>query len=105
MAQYRISGFWRYNNSNGITHYAVHEGRVGDLEVASKMTKADAIALVRDTSNHVSTILWDYLNGRWVEGENIEATVGRDGYLRTDPNNTVKDNLGHLINYGWVHFT
>lgn len=103
MADYRISGFWRYNDGNGITHYAIHRGTVGSLQIATKVTKVDAIALVRDTRNNVKTILWDYLNGVWKEGEIVEATAGRDGYLRTNPNNTVKDNLGHLINYGWIH--
>ncbi|AWH84107.1 hypothetical protein HYN59_02825 [Flavobacterium album] len=100
MAEYRISGVWKPGNE--ITHYAVHEGTLNTLKRSTRMSKADTIQLVRNSGNSVKTILWDYTNAKWKLGQKVHATTGINGYLHTDPNSTVTDNLQHLIDYDWL---
>lgn len=101
MSAYRISGVWKDSN-NVITHYAFH--LVGsNTERATKKSKSDAIRLVEASNNTVMTWTWNYNNAFWQIGEKVKVVHGRNGkYLRTESDNELKDNLAHLIDFGWL---
>lgn len=102
MATYRISGVWKDTN-DVITHYAVHTVGESYILRASKKSKPDTISLVETRGNTVTTWCWDYELSRWSVGEKVEVVNGRNGkYLRSNPDNQVTDNLGHLIDYDWI---
>lgn len=102
MAQYRISGIWKDSN-NVITHYAFHTVSEKTISRASKKSKADAIKLLETTSNSAKTWVWNYVSCKWNIGENVEVVNGSNGkYLRSNPDNTKTDNLGHLIDFDWI---
>lgn len=99
MTTFRISGVWK-NDQGTITDYAVHSA---DDQRAQKTTKADAIILLEKNGNTATTWLWNYTRARWDVGENVRiATRNGEKYLRTDPDNTTRDNLENLIDYDWV---
>lgn len=104
MANYAISGVWKDNN-NVITHYAFHnfDDNGSTIGLATKRTKAEAIRLLDISGNSSITILWNYTNPGWKRGS-IITVVGTalNRYLRTNHDDTTRDNLGHLIDYGLV---
>ena len=102
MAKYRISGVWK--NANGvITHYAFHKVTEDGVTRASRITKSKAIELLEISNNTATTWLWDYRIADWKIGENVQVVNGFTGkYLRSNPDNTLTDNLGHLINFDWI---
>jgi hypothetical protein len=102
MTQFRISGVWKDSN-NVITHYAFHT--VGETSVsrASKTSKSQAIALLETKGNSATTWVWNYSLAKWSVGENVEVVNGSNGkYLRSNPDNKITDNLGHLIDFDWI---
>lgn len=102
MARYRISGIWKDTN-NVITHYAFHEVLETSITRAEKTSKAEAIACVEKQGNIVYTWVWNYKRAFWDVGEKVEVVNGNTGkYLRTTPDNTLTDNLGHLIDFDWI---
>lgn len=104
MANYAISGVWK-DDAGVITHYAVHElnDEKDSADTAKKMTKATAIKLAENSQNSVVTIIWNYTNESWGVGTVVNVIgAGVDKYLRTKQDNTVRDNLAHLIDYGAI---
>ena len=102
MANYRISGVWK-DSQNIITHYAFHEVSDNSNTRARKLSKEDAVACVERQGNIVKTWVWNYKRAGWDVGEDVHVVNGRNGkYLRTDPDNTLTDNLGHLIDHDWI---
>ncbi|MDB5229670.1 MAG: hypothetical protein JWN76_475 [Chitinophagaceae bacterium] len=102
MGTYRISGIWKGAN-NVITHYAFHNVDTSSTGRATKLTKAQAISLVETRGNIVTTWLWDYAKAFWKTGEKVEVVNGSTGkYLRSNPDNILTDNLGHLIDFDWI---
>jgi hypothetical protein len=102
MAEYRISGVWK-NTNNVITSYAFHT--VGNTSVsrASKVSKTEAIRLLEINGNTAKTWLWDYKAAKWQNGASVEVVNGTNGkYLRSDKDNKITDNLGHLIDFDWI---
>ncbi len=102
MAKYRISGVWK-NDDNVITAYAFHT--IGETSVsrAVKKTKAQAVALLEISGNSATTWIWNYSNAEWNVGETVQVVNGSNGkYLRTNPDNKLTDNLGHLIDFDWI---
>jgi len=98
MATYRISGIWK--DTNGIiTHYAIHQLIDQVLGKATKYTKAQAVKLVETSGNRVATVLWNYSTRRWTTGEQVIVATkfGGGKFLKTSPDNQLKDNLAHLI--------
>lgn len=102
MGTYRISGVWK--NSDGvITHYGVHTISTTGTSRAIKTTKTEAIRIVENANNIVTTWIWNYTSMSWVVGTSVHVVgIGVNKYLRTTHDNTIRDNLGHLINYNWV---
>lgn len=108
MAEYRISGIWK--NSDGvITHYAVHlrtknaDGKTYTIDKPMKMTKAAAVELLQRPGNTAKTYLWNYTAAGWFAGGDVHVVAGNPSFLRTSQDGTVRDNLLHLINYGYVY--
>ncbi|WP_029292817.1 hypothetical protein [Chryseobacterium hispalense] len=104
MANYTISGIWKDANKV-ITHYAVHmlDNEKSLIGLATKMNKSAAIKLLENPQNKAITMLWNYSSESWKRGTVIDVVGnGDDKYLRTIQDNTVRDNLAHLINYGLV---
>jgi len=99
MAKYRISGVWK-NSNNIITHYAFHTVGEKSLSRARKTTKAEAIRLLSISGNTAVTWMWNYSQARWRIGEDVEVVKGK--YLRSNPDNTLTDNLKHLIDFNWI---
>lgn len=102
MATYKISGIWK-NSNDVITHYAFHTVTNTSATKASKISKADAIVLLSNHNNTAKTWIWDYKSATFVDGQNVEV-VGSYGnkYLRSDADNKLTDNLGHLIDFDWI---
>jgi len=101
MAEFRISGVWK--NEGVITHYAFHTVLKNGVTRAEKKTKADAVALLEKAVNRAKTWMWNYTQTRWVAGEEVEVVNGITGkYLRSNPDNQLTDNLGHLIDFDWI---
>jgi cytochrome c biogenesis factor len=100
MAAYRISGVWTGTNG-AITHYAMHTaGTNNTVALAIKTSKADAIKLVEATSNTVTTMVWNATSKAWHTGETVTVVgSGSSKYLRSNPDNSLTDNLDHLPNF------
>ena len=102
MGKYRISGIWK-NSSNIITHYSFHTVGENSITRAIKKTKADAVSLLEISGNTATTWVWNYKTGRWDIGETVQVVSGINGkYLRSNPDNQLTDNLGHLINFDYI---
>ncbi len=105
MAEFRISGIWK-DDEGVITHYSVHkiteEGNVLYIEKGEKINKAKAVALLLQSDNTVKTALWNYGKAKWSTGSDIHVVKGNPSFLRTNHDGTERDNLGHLIDYGYV---
>jgi hypothetical protein len=102
MATFYISGIWK--DTKGVIYgYAVHEKSSNGVTRATKYTKQNAIALVENSSNQVYTRVWDYRRADFITGEKV-SVVGTypNKYLRSNPDDTVTDNLGHLIDFDWI---
>lgn len=102
MAEYKISGIWKNDNSV-ITHYAFHTVTQNGHTRAKKTSKVDAIALLETNANSAVTWLWNYRESTWNIGEKVHVVKGSNGkFLRTNPDSTLTDNLGHLIDFDWI---
>lgn len=102
MAKYRISGVWKDSN-NVITHYAFHVVNENSISRSIKKSKAQAIALLETYGNSATTWIWNYKTCGWAVGENVQVVNGQEGkFLRSDANDKLTDNLGHLIDYDWI---
>ena len=103
MAEFTISGVWK-NNNDVVIHYAFHQVLERTIYRAEKKSKAEAIALLETKGNSAVTWVWDYNKATWNFGEEVEVVRGFTGkYLRSNRNNRLTDNLGHLINYEWIY--
>ena len=106
MAEYRITGIWKSNDI--ITHYAVHtrtKNTQNDrytIGKAVKMTKAETVALLDQTTNTAKTYLWNYTLAYWYPGEDVHVVNGTPKFLRTNHDGVSKDNLSHLPDYSYV---
>lgn len=102
MAKYKISGVWKDAN-NVITHYAFHTVNTTGTTRAEKVAKAEAIRRLETVGNTAKTWLWSYKYAYWYDGEDVSVVNGTNGkYLRSNPDDKVTDNLGHLIDYDWI---
>ncbi len=102
MASYRISGVWK-NTNNVITHYAFHTINKKSTSRATKKTKSEAVNLLELRGNSATTWVWSYVDSKWIVGETVQVINGLSGkYLRSNPDNTTTDNLGHLIDFDWI---
>ncbi|GAA4459386.1 hypothetical protein GCM10023189_33040 [Nibrella saemangeumensis] len=102
MAQYRISGVWK-NANDVITAYAFHTVGENSISRAVKKTKTEAIALLETKGNSAVTWIWNYSTASWSIGEAVQVVNGPNGkYLRSNPDNKLTDNLGHLIDFDWI---
>ncbi|WP_338762027.1 DUF3892 domain-containing protein [Bernardetia sp. ABR2-2B] len=95
--KYRVSGIYR-NQIGTITDYQVHKIENG-RETIQKVNKGTLIFNIGMSTEVAKTYQWDYANGDWIDGEEIEIIKGDNDYLRTNPNNKKTDNLGNLIDY------
>lgn len=102
MAKYAISGVWKANNGT-ITHYAFHTVTDNNLSKATKKAKDDAITLLDTNGNSAQTVIWNYNSEAWNWGTEVNV-VGNapNRYLRTNHDSVLRDNLAHLINYGYI---
>jgi len=106
MAEYRISGIWK--NGEIITHYAVHlrtrnaNNDVYIIERADKMTKIATVTLIQNKQNSSKTYLWNYSTSKWNTGGEILIVNENPPFLRTTHDEIIKNNLLHLIDYGFV---
>jgi hypothetical protein len=102
MAEYKISGVWK-NELNVIIAYAFHTVGENSISRAVKMTKAQAILLLDTKGNTAYTWIWNYRAAKWDNGEKVEVVNGSSGkFLRSNPDNKLTDNLGHLIDFDWI---
>jgi hypothetical protein len=70
---------------------------------AEKKSKIQAISLLETIGNTATTWIWNYVQTKWNVGEKVEVVHGVNGkYLRTNPDNKLTDNLGHLIDFDWI---
>jgi hypothetical protein len=102
MAKYKISGVWKDSN-NVITHYAFHTITKEGIFRSIRKSKAQAVALLDNNTNSAITWVWNYDQSNWEDGEVVTVVNDLSGkYLRSNQDNTLTDNLGHLINYNWI---
>ncbi|MDI1256735.1 MAG: DUF3892 domain-containing protein [Flavobacterium sp.] len=87
-------------NNGIITDYGFHRlNATHDKFYPLRMkTKAEAIRLVQNQANSAFTGTWDYQSAQWVKGEKVRVIgIGSNAYLKSDPDDEITDNLGHLI--------
>lgn len=102
MALYRISGVWK-NTDNIITHYAFHKVGENSTSRAIKKSKDEAIKLLEISGNRATTWVWNYQSAKWNIGEDVQIVNGNSGkFLRSNPDNTLTDNLSNLIDFDWI---
>jgi hypothetical protein len=102
MAQYKITGVW-IDEKGVITHYAFHTVTQTGITRAVKKSKAQAIELLEEKENTAYTRLWNYSKPGWKDGEKVEVVDGKNGkYLRSNADDKLTDNLGHLIDFDWI---
>jgi hypothetical protein len=102
MSIFRISGIWKSSNSV-ITHYAFHTVGNDSTSRATKVSKAQAIALLEVMGNSATTWVWNYKQAGWNVGETVKVVNGINGkYLRSNPDDQLTDNLGQLIDFDWI---
>lgn len=102
MAYYAISGVWKDEN-DVITDYAIHTWVGYHIGLGKKYSKAQAIALLSNTQNSATTIVWNYNTALWSAGASVHVDgFGANRYLRTQADSIVGNNLDNLINYGWI---
>ncbi len=103
MADYAITGFLK-NSDQVITHYILHTLTTEIVilkHAGEKRTMAEVLKLVENPANNVVTMSWDYKEGEWQIGEQVDIVKkGNEKYLRTHPDNRLTNNLGHLIDFG-----
>ncbi|MGG7035713.1 MAG: DUF3892 domain-containing protein [Flavobacterium sp.] len=102
MSQFKISGVWK-DSTGTITHYAFHTVTPSGATRAVKKSKVEAIKLLETTGNTAVTWIWNYSQATWVNGETVQVVNSPYGkYLRSNPDNKLRDNLENLINYDWI---
>ncbi|AZB10872.1 DUF3892 domain-containing protein [Chryseobacterium sp. G0162] len=107
MAEFRISGIW-LDSGGVITHYAIHtrkKNSKGDgyiIGLAEKYTKQAAVDLLLKQGNIAKTYLWNYNKRIWEAGAEVQVISGKPLFLKSNPDSTERDNLLHLINYGYI---
>lgn len=102
MTKFKISGVWKDSN-NVITHYAFHTVNDKNISRATKTSKTQAIKLLETSGNTAITWIWNYKKACWENGEIVQVVNGiNEKYLRSNPDNKLTDNLGHLIDYDWI---
>lgn len=102
MTKYKISGVWK-DSDNVITHYAFHKVNDNSIDRAVKTTKTRAVEIVENGNNDVVTWVWSYKLAGFYDGEKVSVVNGNNGkYLRTNPDDKLTDNLGHLIDFDWI---
>lgn len=101
MATFKISGVWK-NENNVITDYAFHTVGEKSISRAVKVSKSKAIELLETRGNIAKTWIWNYNLAKFVDGQNVEVVGITNKYLRSDPDNKLTDNLGHLIDFDWI---
>lgn len=102
MLIYRISGVWK-DTTGVITAYAFHTVTATGITRAAKKTKAQAIAILETAGNSATTWVWNYQTASWNIGETVTVVgTGNNKYLRSNPDNRLTDNLGHLIDFDWI---
>ncbi|WP_254161232.1 DUF3892 domain-containing protein [Chryseosolibacter histidini] len=102
MAKHKISGVWKDEN-NVITHYALHAENENVTLKASKISKENAISLLETSENSAVTLIWNYSRAGWDVGESVQVVNGANGkFLRSNPGNSLTDDLGHLVDFDWI---
>lgn len=104
MATYGISGIWKDEN-DVITHYAIHtrEDKSNSYSRAEKVSKARAIGLAEGRGNTLFTWDWSYETAGFTIGQRVEVVSKRSGkYLRSNADDSLTDNLGHLLDFDWI---
>lgn len=102
MPRYVITGVWK-DNKNEITHYTIYQLKESVISERRKVAKSKAIEIVEDENNIVYTVVWDYKKATWNLGEEVSVVDGKETkYLRSNHDDKVTDNLGHLIDYNWL---
>ncbi|MBI1782734.1 MAG: DUF3892 domain-containing protein [Sphingobacteriales bacterium] len=94
MSSFKISRVWK-NQNNVITHYAFHTIGADSISLAQKFSKALAIVLLETPGNNAVTWIWNYSAASFQNG-----ATGK--YLRSNRDNKLTDNLGHLIDFDWI---
>lgn len=102
MATFKISGIWK--DADGVvTHYAFHNVKMFYTTRAKKTSKNEAIRLLKKGNNIADTWIWNNDFARFDDGQKVEVINDATGkYLRTDADNKLTDNLGHLIDFDWI---
>lgn len=104
MAEYRISGVWK-DSDGTITDYAFHlyNAKTSEFFSPSKKSKAEAIKLLDTAGNSAKTVVWNYVQAGWYDGEDVYvAGNGANKYLKSKPDHKISDNLGHLPTWNGV---
>lgn len=61
------------------------------------------MSLLEKQGNNAATWVWNYNQAKWNIGEPVQVVNGNSGeYLRSNPDNKLIDNLGHLIDFDWI---
>ena len=96
MAEYYATAVWFENHDKDTISYLALQSSSEGIGPAYKKSKEEVIELL--TEHSVFTAQWDYESDIWVRGAQVHVVDNKNGkFLRTNPANTEKDNLGHLL--------
>lgn len=105
VVKYFISAVWFKDSKTRehITHVLLHNvDQHGNVGAGRKVSKEDVLPYV--DKNIVFTAVWDYEMARWSSKAMVKTdTVDGVIYLRSIADNSVKDNLKHLLSGNIIH--
>lgn len=89
----------RYNSDHThIVKVRLYPDNGDALGSAQEWTRAQVVEALKRGTTFVTIVKGD--NGQWKRGEDVRrVTIGGADYIRTDNNNTAKDNLGNLPDF------
>ena len=94
MEDFYISAIKMDSTNQHIEHVKVHENKGDTVGAGTVNSRAFVGQLIKTGKIEFKTITWNKATEKWHVGAKVE--VMSDGYITTDPNKTVRDNLGNL---------
>lgn len=98
MADYYITGQWK--SGGRITHVFLHTVNGTTFsQPGTKQTEAYVIDLIKNKKKEVFTLTYNYnIENNWRIGSKVSVVKeGNREYLRSNPDNTAKDNFDNLL--------
>lgn len=97
MVDFYISAIKMDSTNQHIEYVKVHENKGDKVGAGTVNSRAFVGQLIKTGKIEFKTITWNEATEKWHIGAKVEVMT--DGYITTDPNKTVRDNLGNLSKF------